>query len=245
MVHELVTNSAKYGALKGQGHVAIRWDRDDQGDLVLNWVESGGPPVETPTRKGFGTTIIEHSVPYDLGGKAELHYAPEGFHATFVIPGRHVSEVQTIKGPTIHFEAEAHPAEFRRDMLAGLSVMLVEDSLIIALDAEDILRSLGAAEVMTDGTVPGAIAIAEEKSLDLAILDINLGDHTSFAIADRLDDLGVPFMFATGYGDQAQLPERHRAPAGAAKALYAPHDRARPAGRHPRHRADATRRGLI
>jgi CheY-like chemotaxis protein len=64
--------------------------------------------------------------------------------------------------------------------------------------------------VLTDGTVPGAIAIAEEKSLDFAILDINLGDHTSFAIADRLADLGVPFLFATGYGDQAQLPARHR-----------------------------------
>jgi light-regulated signal transduction histidine kinase (bacteriophytochrome) len=211
VVHELVTNSAKYGALKGSGKVTIRWERNDKGDLVLNWTESGGPTVEPPTRKGFGTTIIEHSVPYDLGGEAELHYAPAGFHATFVIPGRHVSEVQEIKGPVIAFEAEEQrPAEIRNDLLTGRTVLLVEDSLIIALDAEDILRRLGAQDVMTDGTVPGAVGIAEASRPDLAILDINLGDHNSFAIADRLADLDVPFLFATGYGEQAQLPPRHR-----------------------------------
>lgn len=210
VIHELVTNSAKYGALKGNGKVMIRWDRDASGDLVLNWVESGGPPVEIPTRKGFGTTIIELSVPYDLGGRADTKYAPEGFEATFVIPGRHVSEVQEIKGPAIQFQAEQQQtAEIRRNLLAGLSVLLVEDSLIIALDAEDILRRLGADDVRTEGTVSGAIASAETSRPDVAILDINLGDHDSFAIADRLDDMGVPFMFATGYGQQAPLPERH------------------------------------
>jgi CheY-like chemotaxis protein len=45
----------------------------------------------------------------------------------------------------------------------------------------------------------------------LAILDINLGDHTSFAIADRLLELDIPFLFATGYGEQAQLPDDHKA----------------------------------
>ena len=42
-----------------------------------------------------------------------------------------------------------------------------------------------------------------------AMLDINLGDRTSYPIADRLAEMGVPFLFATGYGDQAQLPEAH------------------------------------
>ena len=213
VVHELVTNSAKYGALKGEGRVDIRWSRDPQSDLVVEWTESGGPTVEPPTRKGFGTTIIEHSVPYDLGGRSSIDYRPEGLRAKFVIPGKHVTEVREIKGPRIDFEKHAAAStKFTTpsDLLATLRVMLVEDSLIIALDAEDILRRLGARDVVADGTVPGAIGAIKAERPDLAVLDINLGDHNSFAIADYLDDVGVPFMFATGYGEQAMLPERHR-----------------------------------
>jgi CheY-like chemotaxis protein len=87
-------------------------------------------------------------------------------------------------------------------------VLLIEDSLIIALDAEDALRRLGAKSVVTESTVPGAIAAIELDKPDLAVLDVNLGDTTSFAIADRLESLGVPFLFATGYGEQTRLPER-------------------------------------
>ena len=106
-----------------------------------------------------------------------------------------------------------HPAAvaIQSDLLEGKNVLLIEDSLIIALDAEDILRRLGAADVVTDGTVPGAILSIENAPPDIAVLDINLGDHDSFAIADKLDDEGIPFLFATGYGEQAILPERHRA----------------------------------
>jgi CheY-like chemotaxis protein len=89
------------------------------------------------------------------------------------------------------------------------SVLLVEDSLIIALDAEDILRRLGAAHVATAGTVEHALEVIETERPALALLDINLGDQTSFPIADRLRQAGIPFLFATGYGEQAQLPDQH------------------------------------
>ncbi len=214
VVHELVTNSAKYGALKGDGMVEIRWSRDNQSDLVIEWTERGGPPVSPPTRKGFGTTIIDHSVPYDLGGRASVDYRREGLHALFVVPGKHVTEVRELKSPRIDFDFSTPDKErdsIRSDLLAGRCVLLVEDSLIIALDAEDILRRLGARDVITDGTVVGSIAAIDAGPPDIAILDINLGDHTSFAIADHLADKDIPFMFATGYGEQAVLPERHRA----------------------------------
>ncbi len=214
VLHELVSNSAKYGALKGAGQVEISWSRKDKLDLTLIWTETGGPRVSSPTRKGFGSTIIELSVPYDLGGASTLEYRPEGVHATFVIPARHVSEELVATPVFPGFDDQAAAAEQVRaphDLLAGKRVLLVEDSLIIALDAEDILRRLGAFVVVADGTVSGAIAAIGYERPDLAVLDINLGDHDSFAIADCLDDAGVPFLFATGYGDQATLPERHRA----------------------------------
>ena len=95
-------------------------------------------------------------------------------------------------------------------MLAGHDVLLVEDSLIIALDAEDVAQRLGAETISTAATVDAALDIIDEHRPSVAMLDINLGDRNSFAIADRLEALGVPFLFATGYGEQAQIPIEHR-----------------------------------
>lgn len=212
VMHELVTNSTKYGSLSDGGKVTIRWLRNDDRNLEVHWTESGGPPVVPPTRKGFGTTIIEHSVPYDLGGVAKLHYDPDGFRACFTVPERHLAKPSDVRATPLKSEdeEEAHVA-IRGDLLAGLRVLLVEDSLIIALDAEDILRRLGAREVITEGNVNEALVAIHAEKPDVAILDINLGDHNSFAIADALAAANVPFMFATGYGEKLLLPEAHRA----------------------------------
>ena len=211
VMHELVTNSAKYGSLSDGGRVRISWHRNADRDLELGWAESGGPRVGLPTRKGFGTTIIEQSVPYDLGGTARLEFAPDGFTAMFMIPERHLSDTRDAKirsNPEPREASDIHPV--LEDALTGLRLLLVEDSLIIALDAEDILRRLGARAVMTEGNVSDAISAIHTDPPDIAILDINLGNHDSFAIADALAEAEIPFMFATGYGKQMVLPEAHR-----------------------------------
>lgn len=83
-VHELATNSMKYGALSvAGGEVTVRWSLDPiDGDhcLRLRWAESGGPHVSPPTRRGFGSLLIEHVLAQDFGGKVDLCYAPEGLH---------------------------------------------------------------------------------------------------------------------------------------------------------------------
>jgi len=211
VLHELVTNSTKYGSLSGEGEVRIRWHRNDAKDLELRWEESGGPPVRMPTRKGFGTTIVDRSVPYDLGGMASIEYDPAGVRAQFSIPARHVSEPKTHKGPEIRLphSKNPHAAPVKPDLLEGRSVVLVEDSLIIALDAEDIITRFGG-EIATASTPEAAHDMLDEFRPDFAILDINLGDKTSFGVANRLRDMGVPFFFASGYGEQAKLPDEHR-----------------------------------
>jgi two-component sensor histidine kinase len=213
VMHELVTNSTKYGSLSDGGQVTIAWKLDDRGDLLFRWRESGGPPVKPPTRKGFGSTIIDRSIPYDLGGEAQLDYKVHGVEATFRIPAKHVSEPKDYSGPAITFARhEPHPRkEAPEQIIDGRTVLLVEDSLIIALDAEDILKRLGAIQVATAATVEQALEAIDSVMPSLALLDINLGDQTSFAIADRLRELGIPFLFATGYGEQAQLPDDHKA----------------------------------
>lgn len=214
VIHELITNSNKYGGLSAEGgRVTIGWRRNPSGDLILEWRETGGPVVKPPTRKGFGTTIIDRSVPYDLGGKVHVDYDPAGVRAEFCIPARHISEPRTIDGGRpIKYPRSAigHPQNTPSDLLKGHDILLVEDSLIIALDAEDIATRLGAETVTTAATLEGALENIESVRPTVAMLDINLGDRTSYPIADRLAELGVPFLFATGYGEQAQLPMDHR-----------------------------------
>jgi light-regulated signal transduction histidine kinase (bacteriophytochrome)/CheY-like chemotaxis protein len=212
VIHELVTNSAKYGSLSSGGNVKVHWARNAGGDLVFDWREGGGPVVQPPTRKGFGTTIIERSVPYDLGGKARITYNAGGVEASFCIPARHVSDAKEHRGTPIKFPRPSlgHPTEPPDQVVAGRPVLLVEDSLIIALDAEDILSRLGAASVATAATVEGGLESIDSSPPAVAMLDIHLGDQTSFAVADRLLDLEIPFLFATGYGEQAELPPNHR-----------------------------------
>jgi PAS domain S-box-containing protein len=77
-LHELGTNAAKYGALSVEGgRVSIAWTQ--AGDrLRLEWRESAGPPVEAPSRRGFGSRLIERGLAADLGGTAALHFDPAG-----------------------------------------------------------------------------------------------------------------------------------------------------------------------
>jgi two-component sensor histidine kinase len=77
-LHELATNAAKYGALsRPEGRVELRWKvQDDR--LDLSWHESGGPPVAPPSRRGFGSRLIETALSGDLDGQTRLEFAPEG-----------------------------------------------------------------------------------------------------------------------------------------------------------------------
>ena len=95
-------------------------------------------------------------------------------------------------------------------LLKGRNVLLVEDNMIIAMDGEDALRDLGA-DVVTAASVGRAHEAIAIQSVDLAVLDFNLGHETSLPIADMLAERGIPFLFATGYGDGLELPARFEA----------------------------------
>lgn len=206
--HELMTNSAKYGALSDNGSVAVSWHLEAEGDLRIAWRERGGPAVQPPRRQGFGTTIIQRSIPYDLGGRAEVRYPMTGLEADFCVPARHVAADDPGR-PTAPATPAAVPAgegDAAAPMLDG-PVLLVEDSLIIAMDAEDILTRLGAARVTTAGSIAQALLEIERERFVLAVLDVNLGHETSLPVADALALAGVPYVFATGYGEQLRLPD--------------------------------------
>jgi PAS domain S-box-containing protein len=87
-LHELGTNSAKYGALSvPTGVVEISWKHQEDGqNFLFRWRERGGPPVEPPQHKGFGHAVIERLVPRALNGRARLDYPREGFSWELEIP---------------------------------------------------------------------------------------------------------------------------------------------------------------
>ena len=80
----------KYGAFSNAaGSIALTWTIEPmpEGDrLILRWQEKDGPPVILPTRKGFGTRVMERGLPHELGGKVQLDYRAEGLICTINIP---------------------------------------------------------------------------------------------------------------------------------------------------------------
>jgi PAS domain S-box-containing protein len=88
--HELATNAAKYGALStNQGRVNIFWEAQPAGapkEILLQWRESDGPVVESPSRKGFGTMLIEKVLAYEAEGEAKLEFLPAGVVFVFRLP---------------------------------------------------------------------------------------------------------------------------------------------------------------
>jgi two-component sensor histidine kinase len=89
LLHELGTNAVKYGALSNlSGSVSLTWctDCNKNGSVLkLEWGEAGGPPVHVPTRKGFGSRLIERALRGD-NGSAEICYEPAGLRCAMTIP---------------------------------------------------------------------------------------------------------------------------------------------------------------
>jgi two-component sensor histidine kinase len=78
-LHELTTNAVKHGALSiPAGRVRVEWSHAANGNLVLRWTETGGPPVKPPTRQGFGFRVLQRAVSAQLGGDARFDWRADG-----------------------------------------------------------------------------------------------------------------------------------------------------------------------
>ncbi|MGB6399414.1 MAG: response regulator [Bradyrhizobium sp.] len=85
-------------------------------------------------------------------------------------------------------------------------ILIVEDDPIIALDFEDTILGFGVTAVRTASSVVRALDMISERAPDFALLDVSLIREKSFAIAERLDALKIPYIFVTGYGADASIP---------------------------------------
>jgi light-regulated signal transduction histidine kinase (bacteriophytochrome) len=200
--HEMMTNAAKYGALSVPGgQLAVHWWLDERLGLRIEWNESGGPEVKPPTRRGFGSIVTERTIPFELQGEARVEYRPEGLYACFQVPRQHVSVGDDKEQP--RDATRLHSAS----SISGLRLLLVEDSMMIALDAQSMLEDVGV-QVEVAGSLDDARRALRLDRFDLVVLDVNLSGETSLGIAAELEAQGHPFLFATGYGARTAIPER-------------------------------------
>lgn len=206
LIHELTSNAVKHGALSvSGGRVEVSWEVTGS-EFFFRWREYGGPEITPPTRRGFGMELLEEAIPFEFNGKAELTFAPSGFAADYTMSAHPFLR----KGAVVE-ESRARP--YRNDVSAPENskrgtALIVEDSYLLASEHAKILGRHGFCEVAKASNVGAALSILDESTPDFALLDINLRDEMSFAVADRLVDMGVPFAFVSGYGSAAKVPTK-------------------------------------
>jgi PAS domain S-box-containing protein len=114
VLHELATNAVKYGALSvPTGHVHVEWWHPLEGGLIMRWSEAGGPAVEPPTRRGFGTNVTNRLVRGQLRGEVRFHWRVEGLVCEIHIPKDTASGTAFVKcerptTPSGKTEADEH-----------------------------------------------------------------------------------------------------------------------------------------
>ena len=198
VLHELATNSAKYGALSVPGgRLDLSW-QTYASSLILEWIESRGPRVTEPESTGFGISVIRASVENQLQGAVSLDWRPEGLYCRISVPMLGNSSFADPK--VTKLERPESPAI---NGVALHRVMLVEDETIVAMMLQDALTEAGLEVVGPFTRVRDALKAAKTTSFTAAVLDINLAGELVYDLADYLMGAGVPFVFMTGYDGES------------------------------------------
>lgn len=222
VVHELTTNAAKYGALSIEtGHIDVDVTKTNSG-YTITWQETGGPPIKEPEEKGFGSTLIEEAIPHELKGTSRLTFMPSGVRADISLPedvfdidvsapgsegDQAETDVSSDSGAQDDVPLSAAETHFPDRARAGTALVL-EDDFFVAKELRDTLSEFGFAEVVPLSNVRAVLEFLETETPTVAVLDVSLGrKENSAAAAFRLLDLGVPFVFVTGFGSRGDLPE--------------------------------------
>jgi PAS domain S-box-containing protein len=220
-LHELATNAVKFGALSAEnGRVEVVWVRLAGGGFELTWTERGGPSVAPPTRRGFGSTLLERVTGRELGGEARMEFAPQGVRVTITADATALARVDAAPAPAAQAEAMTAEPETRDGASAGLStadavknqrILIVEDAVLLALELEAGLTEAGAKVIGVAADIDEALRLAATP-FDVAVLDANLNGVPVTPVAEALRKMSRPFIFATGYGDAGPAPEGFDAP---------------------------------
>ncbi len=218
-LHELATNSVKFGALSTEnGHVDVVWRSSADGGFALTWTESHGPTVKPPTHRGFGLGLLENVTSRELGGLVHLAFNPEGLVATLTANADAVTEIaeETTPAPPTTTSAAlgANPPDSeKRDIplvgkisLAGIRILIVEDSVLLTQELKKGLKALRAKVIGTAGCVEEAERYLK-ADFDVAVVDSNLNGQSVAPICRALFDRDIPFVVTVGGDDAASAPK--------------------------------------
>jgi PAS domain S-box-containing protein len=207
VLHELATNANKYGSLSNPvGKVQLAW-RIENGTLEIDWVESGGPQVKPPSRRGFGTALIELSIKAERG-TTHASYGPEGVHWKLRLPVDARVPTQNSSMSSEHPRCAppaAGPSASIAQSIQGRRLLVVEDEPLVALELVSILHEAGAEVIGPATTAAQALDFIGSIPLDGALLDGNLQGEAVDEIAHALAKNDTPFLFVSGY-DANHLP---------------------------------------
>ena len=198
VIHELTTNSVKYGALSvKEGKLKIFWQmREDS--LVLEWKEFNGPFVKMPSTSGFGTAIIKNAIKYEFDGNSEMEFQEDGLWAQFKIPGSLIGEDTEDVSVLEQVQSTASaPVPIKQ---AGINVLILEDDYINAQDIENVVAHTQVNEIDTFSNPKQALDAMRSIEYNIAFLDVNLKNETSNLVAQECVNKGIPFYYLTGYG---------------------------------------------
>ena len=204
VIHELVTNAAKYGALsRDDGQVSVSWKRSDE-MLILLWEECRGPLVNAPKSFGFGAKVIGDAIRNQLQGEVSFDWRSTGLRCEIRIPlGDSTIAYRDMECPQ---RTDARAVESR--IPPSNSIMLVEDEPLIAMMLEDMISGIGHSIVGPFSRISDALASLETTKLSGAVLDLNLNGELTYPLADALRERGVPLIFISGY-DSAAVDARY------------------------------------
>lgn len=89
-------------------------------------------------------------------------------------------------------------------ILTGRRILAVEDEMLVLMHIEMALEDFGCSAICCAASIDEAMTLLAQQSFDAAIIDVNLGGEKSYPIADALRQLGIPFVFSTGYSDHSE-----------------------------------------
>ena len=208
-LHELATNAAKYGALSNElGRVDLSW-RTEPGKLELIWVETGGPEITPPTRRGYGSRAIVAGIERQLGGIVDFDWQAGGLRCTLTLPNDPANK--SSKRP-LRRQVDGETTKFVATSPDDKRVLLVEDEPLVSMMLADMLSAFGHKVDGPYSRFSDAILAAKSNNLQAGILDVNLGGEKTYAVADILTDRKIPFAFVTGYGPDSIVSAFAHAP---------------------------------
>jgi len=176
VVHELVTNAVKYGALSTpEGRLKLRWEVRANG-VSLDWLERGGPePESPPRRKGFGSQLIDVNVSAQLDGRIERSWDIGGLHAILTL------------GDDAFLPGSISMIHRRQSLLSGRRVLIAQDDPQLTKVLADSLIEAGCVVCALPQTLPDALeAVQRTGQLDAAILGGSLQGRPTWPLIEML-----------------------------------------------------------